>query len=75
MENKSKDLKEIISLAETIDSWSLQERKDYLFNLVQRELKDDQIAYRTIMKMMLVDDSGRKEFLKNEGKPWYITDI
>ena len=59
------DMRELIETAKTIDGWSMKQRKDYLFELIKREQKESKTFQREIMKRLIVDSKGRKEFIKS----------
>lgn len=55
---------DLLHTAKTIDRWPLQQRKAYLFELVKRELRQEETLYRHVIKLMLVDSKRRKHFIK-----------
>jgi len=57
-------LRELRQAAEIIDSWTPSQRKAYLKELLQREKTEGRTLSRTLVRIILTDSKGRKNFIK-----------
>ncbi|MBU1121616.1 MAG: hypothetical protein KKF54_02825 [Candidatus Omnitrophica bacterium] len=62
--NESALLAELLEIAEAIERWTIPQRKDYLFGLIQREFKEGKTLRRNLVKIMLINNKKRQRFIR-----------
>lgn len=54
----------LLENAERIGKWTEQQRKDHFFALVQQEFSEGRRWYREIIKLLIIDEEARKNFIE-----------
>jgi hypothetical protein len=59
---------ELFQIAKEIDNWTDKQRKNYLYEVIQREFSEGKIWRRQMIKLLIVNPEKRKDFISKAEK-------